>query len=59
MYSLFQLMHFLQFLGVPLEGKVRVQLNLKVDQAPHIEAVKNFRSIVFPIMWVEEVCWQI
>lgn len=44
-----------QFLGVPLEGKVRVQLNLKVDQAPHIQAVKDFRNIVFPIMWVEEV----
>lgn len=34
---------------------MRVQLNLKVDRAPHIEAVKNFRDIVFPIMWVEEV----
>lgn len=42
-------------IGVPLEGKVRVQLNLKVEQALHIETVKNFRDFVFPIMWVEEV----
>uniref|UniRef100_A0A336MC86 CSON014969 protein n=2 Tax=Culicoides sonorensis TaxID=179676 RepID=A0A336MC86_CULSO len=41
-------------LGVPLEGKVRVQLNLKVENAPQIESVKNFRSFVFPIMWLEE-----
>lgn len=34
---------------------MRVQLNLKVDEAGHIAAVKHFRSIVFPIMWVEEV----
>lgn len=38
-----------------MEGKVRVQLNLKVEQALHIETVKNFRDFVFPIMWVEEV----
>lgn len=37
-----------------MEGKVRVQLNLKVDHAPQVEAVKNFRSFVFPIMWLEE-----
>lgn len=41
-------------LGVPIEGKVRVQLNLKVDQAPHFTPVKNFPSMIFPIMWVEE-----
>lgn len=39
---------------MPLEGKVRVQLNLKVDHAPQVEAVKQFRSFVFPIMWLEE-----
>lgn len=45
----------LQKIGVPLEGKVRVQLNLKVENAPQIESVKQFRSFVFPIMWLEEV----
>lgn len=38
-----------------MEGKVRIQLNLKVEQAKHINSVKNFRDIVFPIVWVEEV----
>ncbi len=46
---------FNQTIGVPVEGKVRIQLNLKVEQAKHINAVKNFRDIVFPIVWVEEV----
>ncbi|KOX78694.1 Scavenger receptor class B member 1 [Melipona quadrifasciata] len=41
-------------LGVPLEGKVRVQLNLKVEHQPHIGVVSNFPDIVFPIMWIEE-----
>ncbi|CAG9857529.1 unnamed protein product [Phyllotreta striolata] len=41
-------------LGVPLEGQIRVQLNLKVDQAPYVTVVKNFPSIIFPIMWIEE-----
>lgn len=45
-----------QKLGVPLEGKVRVQLNLKVDQSIYINSLKNFRSFVFPVIWVEEVC---
>ncbi|KAJ8975761.1 hypothetical protein NQ317_004811 [Molorchus minor] len=41
-------------LGVPVEGKIRAQLNLKVDQAPYVTPVKNFPNIIFPIMWVEE-----
>ncbi|XP_066149330.1 lysosome membrane protein 2 isoform X1 [Euwallacea fornicatus] len=41
-------------LGVPLEGKIRVQLNLRVQQAPNILPVKDFRTMVFPIMWLEE-----
>ncbi|XP_012230409.1 scavenger receptor class B member 1 [Linepithema humile] len=41
-------------LGVPLEGKVRVQLNLKVERQSSIAVVANFPDIVFPIMWVEE-----
>ncbi|XP_058057125.1 lysosome membrane protein 2 [Anopheles bellator] len=41
-------------LGVPLEGQVRVQLNLLVEKAPHIIATKDFRDFVFPIMWLEE-----
>ncbi|XP_056647456.1 scavenger receptor class B member 1 [Diorhabda sublineata] len=41
-------------LGVPLEGQIRVQLNLKVDKAPYITIVKDFPSIIFPIMWIEE-----
>ncbi|KAG7208444.1 hypothetical protein KM043_014671 [Ampulex compressa] len=41
-------------LGVPLEGKVRVQLNLKVERQPYIGVVSNFPDIVFPIMWIEE-----
>lgn len=39
-----------------MEGKVRVQLNLKVQQAPNIKSVAKFRDFVFPIMWLEEVC---
>ncbi|XP_063219536.1 scavenger receptor class B member 1 isoform X2 [Bacillus rossius redtenbacheri] len=41
-------------LGVPLEGKVKVQLNLKVDRAINIYSVTNFRDIIFPIIWLEE-----
>ena len=41
-------------MGVPLEGKVRVQLNLKVENQPNIGAVSQFPDIVFPIMWLEE-----
>ncbi|XP_019765703.1 scavenger receptor class B member 1 isoform X2 [Dendroctonus ponderosae] len=41
-------------LGVPVEGKVRVQLNLRVEQAPFITPVKNFKTIIFPVMWLEE-----
>lgn len=37
-----------------MEGKVRVQLNLKVDHQPDISAVANFSDIMFPIMWLEE-----
>jgi hypothetical protein len=40
---------------VPLEGKVRVQLNLRVERAKHVQTVENFRDFVFPIMWLEEV----
>jgi scavenger receptor class B, member 1 len=45
---------FIQKLGVPVEGKVRVQLNLRVEHAPAVQAVKQFRDFVFPIMWLEE-----
>ncbi|XP_043262068.1 scavenger receptor class B member 1 [Colletes gigas] len=41
-------------LGVPLEGKVRLQLNLKIEHQPHIGVVSNFPDAVFPIMWLEE-----
>ncbi|XP_016915268.2 scavenger receptor class B member 1 [Apis cerana] len=41
-------------IGVPLEGKVRVQLNLKIEHQPLINVVSNFPDIVFPIMWLEE-----
>lgn len=41
-------------LGVPVEGKIRVQLNLKVERAWNIASVKNFPSMVYPIMWLEE-----
>lgn len=46
-----------QTLGVPVEGKVRIQLNLKVEQTKNIAAVKDFRSFVFPVMWLEEVSY--
>lgn len=39
---------------MPLEAKVRVQLNLKVEQQRIIATVANFSDIVFPIMWLEE-----
>ncbi|XP_049883784.1 scavenger receptor class B member 1 [Pectinophora gossypiella] len=43
-------------LGVPLEGFVRVQLNLKVDRAPNIPInnIHRFPDIIFPVMWLEE-----
>ncbi|CAG9800444.1 unnamed protein product [Chironomus riparius] len=41
-------------LGVPVEGKVRVQLNLRVEHAPAIKCVEKFRDFLFPIMWLEE-----
>ena len=43
-----------QRLGVPIEAKVRLQLNLKVDQARHVTPVAKFPSIIYPIMWIEE-----
>lgn len=39
---------------MPIEGKVRVQLNLKVERQASITVVTNFPDIVFPIMWLEE-----
>ncbi|EDS42901.1 epithelial membrane protein [Culex quinquefasciatus] len=41
-------------LGVPLEGQVRVQLNLLVEESSNVMATKHFRNFVFPIMWLEE-----
>ncbi|KAE8747118.1 hypothetical protein FOCC_FOCC006116 [Frankliniella occidentalis] len=41
-------------LGVTMEAKVRIQLNLKVDHAPYIHSVHTFPEIVFPIIWLEE-----
>ncbi|XP_061727775.1 scavenger receptor class B member 1 [Cydia pomonella] len=43
-------------LGVPLEGFVRVQLNLKVSRAPNIyvNSINKFPDIIFPVMWIEE-----
>ncbi|CAH1164763.1 unnamed protein product [Phaedon cochleariae] len=41
-------------LGVPIEGKIRAQLNLKVEHSPYVAPAKDFPSIIFPIMWVEE-----
>ncbi|KAK9496593.1 hypothetical protein O3M35_013127 [Rhynocoris fuscipes] len=42
-----------QKLGVPLEARVRVQLNLKVTHSNYGIA-RKFPSIMFPIVWVEE-----
>lgn len=41
-------------LGVPVEGQVRVQLNFKIEHAPHIYSVSKFPSIIFPIIWLQE-----
>ncbi|KAG6457055.1 hypothetical protein O3G_MSEX010083 [Manduca sexta] len=43
-------------IGVPLEGFVRVQLNMKVDKAPnvYINSIDKFPNIIFPVMWLEE-----
>lgn len=45
----------LQNLGVPVEGQVRVQFNLKVERSPNIYSVAKFPDIVFPIIWLQEV----
>ncbi|XP_014255166.1 scavenger receptor class B member 1 isoform X2 [Cimex lectularius] len=42
-----------QKLGVPLEARVRIQLNLKVTQA-NLGLTRKFPSIMMPIVWVEE-----
>ncbi|CAG2063021.1 unnamed protein product, partial [Timema podura] len=42
-------------LGVPVEGKVKVQLNLKVEHTMNIFSVAKFPDIVFPIIWLEEL----
>lgn len=39
---------------MPLEGKVRVQLNLKIEHSPNVAPASSFPSIVYPIMWLEE-----
>ncbi|XP_063372289.1 scavenger receptor class B member 1 isoform X3 [Cydia amplana] len=43
-------------LGVPLEGFVRVQLNIRVSRAPNIyvNSINKFPNIIFPVMWIEE-----
>ncbi|XP_069685569.1 scavenger receptor class B member 1 [Periplaneta americana] len=41
-------------LGVPVEGQVRVQFNLKVERSPNIHSVSKFPDIVFPIIWIQE-----
>jgi len=46
---------FLQKLGVTLEASVKVQLNLKVEKQTAIRAVAKFPTIMFPIIWAEEV----
>ncbi|XP_045458032.1 scavenger receptor class B member 1 [Melitaea cinxia] len=45
-----------QKIGVPIEAQVRVQLNIKVDQAPNIRvnSIHKFPSIIFPVMWAQE-----
>lgn len=43
-----------QKLGVPLEGLVRVQMNLKISKVSNIKVVAKFPDIIFPIMWIEE-----
>ena len=53
--SFLRLFSFFQKLGVPLEGKVRIQLNLKVTRAKDVYPVKDFRDFIFPVMWLEEV----
>ncbi|XP_038219846.1 scavenger receptor class B member 1 [Zerene cesonia] len=43
-------------IGVPLEGQIRVQLNLKVDRAANIRVnnIHKFPDMVFPVMWLQE-----
>lgn len=45
-------------MGTSLRAKARVQINLAVTQVIDIKQVASFPSIVFPIMWFEEVCKQ-
>jgi len=44
-----------QNFGVTIEGQVRIQFNLKVEHSPNIHSVAKFPSIVFPIIWLQEV----
>lgn len=30
-------------------------MNLKIEQAKHVTSVAKFPSVMFPIMWLEEV----
>lgn len=37
---------------------MRIQLNLKVTRAKDVYPVRDFRDFVFPVMWLEEVRYQ-
>lgn len=37
-----------------MEIKVRLQINMKIDKAPRVSVVKDFPSIIFPIIWLED-----
>lgn len=42
-------------MGVALQAKARIQINLAVSQVVDIKQVANFPDIIFPIMWFEDV----
>nr|XP_022900676.1 scavenger receptor class B member 1-like [Onthophagus taurus] len=43
------------YLGVPIEGKLRVQINLKVSENLAVSNYKPFQGMMLPLFWLEMV----
>ena len=46
-------------MGAALRARARVQINLAVNQVTDIKQVATFPDIIFPIMWFEDVSFQL
>lgn len=46
-------------MGVSLRARARLQINLAVSQVVDIKQVATFPDIIFPIMWFEDVSFNV